>query len=41
MLFRSVNDACGHAVGDQLLQQMAKLLGEAIRNRDTLARLGR
>ena len=38
--FKLVNDACGHAVGDQLLQQMAKLLGEAIRNRDTLARLG-
>ena len=38
--FKLVNDACGHAVGDQLLQQMAKLLGEPIRNRDTLARLG-
>ena len=27
-------------MGDQLLQQVSKLLGEALRNRDTLARLG-
>jgi diguanylate cyclase len=38
--FKLVNDACGHAVGDQLLQQVGKLLGEAVRGRDTLARLG-
>ncbi|MFY7863691.1 EAL domain-containing protein [Roseateles sp.] len=38
--FKLVNDACGHAVGDQLLQQVSKILGEAVRNRDTLARLG-
>ncbi len=38
--FKLVNDACGHSVGDQLLQQVAKLLKEAIRSRDTLARLG-
>ena len=38
--FKLVNDACGHAVGDQLLQQVSKLLAEAIRARDTLARLG-
>ena len=38
--FKLVNDACGHAVGDQLLQQIGKLLGAAVRSRDTLARLG-
>ncbi len=38
--FKLVNDACGHSVGDQLLQQVAKLLREAVRTRDTLARLG-
>ncbi len=38
--FKLVNDACGHSVGDQLLQQIAKLLQEAVRARDTLARLG-
>lgn len=38
--FKLVNDACGHAMGDQLLQQVSKLLGDAVRTRDTLARLG-
>ena len=38
--FKLVNDACGHSVGDQLLQQVGKLLHETIRARDTLARLG-
>jgi diguanylate cyclase (GGDEF)-like protein/PAS domain S-box-containing protein len=38
--FKLVNDACGHAVGDQLLQQVSKLLADAVRARDTLARLG-
>ena len=38
--FKLVNDACGHTAGDQLLQQVSKLLGEAVRSRDTLARLG-
>ena len=38
--FKLVNDACGHAVGDQLLQQVSKLLAETVRTRDTLARLG-
>jgi diguanylate cyclase (GGDEF)-like protein len=38
--FKLVNDSCGHAIGDQLLQEIAKLLAEAIRTRDTLARLG-
>ena len=38
--FKLVNDACGHSVGDQLLQQVSKILTEVVRNRDTLARLG-
>lgn len=38
--FKLVNDACGHMVGDQLLQQVAKLLTDTVRTRDTLARLG-
>ncbi|MDP1858091.1 MAG: PAS domain S-box protein [Gemmatimonadaceae bacterium] len=38
--FKLVNDACGHSVGDQLLQQVGRLLTETVRERDTLARLG-
>ncbi|MEO5690478.1 MAG: EAL domain-containing protein [Burkholderiaceae bacterium] len=38
--FKLVNDACGHAVGDQLLQKTARMLTEGVRTRDTIARLG-
>ena len=38
--FKLVNDACGHAVGDQLLRQVSVLFKNVVRSRDTLARLG-
>jgi diguanylate cyclase (GGDEF)-like protein len=38
--FKLFNDSCGHAIGDQLLQEVGKLFAATIRARDTLARLG-
>jgi diguanylate cyclase (GGDEF)-like protein len=38
--FKIVNDTCGHAAGDELLQDLGKLLLSSVRNRDTLSRLG-
>ncbi len=38
--FKIINDTVGHLVGDQLLQQVAKLLLDKIHRGDVLARLG-
>jgi len=38
--FKIVNDTCGHASGDLLLQQIARMLYESVRKGDAVARLG-
>ncbi|WJW74631.1 EAL domain-containing protein [Thiohalobacter sp. IOR34] len=38
--FKVVNDTCGHMAGDQLLIHLSELLGQGLRQSDTLARLG-
>jgi diguanylate cyclase (GGDEF)-like protein len=38
--FKVVNDTQGHAVGDRLLQEVAARLRSALRDSDTLARIG-
>jgi diguanylate cyclase (GGDEF)-like protein/PAS domain S-box-containing protein len=38
--FKDVNDSQGHDVGDKLLVEVARRIGECVRESDTLARLG-
>jgi len=38
--FKPINDFCGHEAGDELLRQIAAILTNNLRKRDTLARVG-
>ena len=38
--FKRINDRCGHAVGDQVLRDVALCIGEQVREGDILARFG-
>ncbi|MBN2444608.1 MAG: EAL domain-containing protein [Spirochaetales bacterium] len=38
--FRIINDACGHAAGDELIKKVASLLRSCVRQSDVLSRLG-
>ena len=38
--FKIVNDSCGHAAGDDLLQQLTRMMRSHVRENDALARLG-
>ena len=38
--FKTVNDVCGHAAGDELLKQIADLFSKRVRSTDRLARTG-
>ena len=38
--FKPINDSYGHAVGDQLLKEVARRIQEAVRPGDTITRLG-
>jgi diguanylate cyclase (GGDEF)-like protein/PAS domain S-box-containing protein len=38
--FKVVNDTCGHMAGDNMLREVAALIKEAVRDSDTVGRLG-
>jgi len=38
--FKTINDTCGHAAGDEILVSVARILKENVRAQDIIARLG-
>lgn len=38
--FKAINDACGHAAGDRVLQAVSVLLGRCVRGEDMIFRIG-
>ncbi|MDE2349960.1 MAG: EAL domain-containing protein [Gammaproteobacteria bacterium] len=38
--FKLVNDTCGHTAGDNMLREVASLIKEAVRDSDTVGRIG-